>query len=250
MYEPTDRDWAHYYFDDYDLDAQMIAIPAFLASSRESAAGQEAEIKALAERAKLAASDHLVGMWTDAIHASVYHDAARSAAAVGMLAPFVENLFTGIFRGIGKIGVDTLGPDADAARSVRAKELFWDPHYHFGRGELRSDLTRGIVQLAESTGLRPHLPHDLEPVLQALLSYRNHILHSGLEWPLGRRAKFGLQVARWPEGWFQKAKSGGKPWVWYMSDAFIRRVLDFIDEVLDAAGRHIREHLPPDGADD
>ncbi|WDA36138.1 hypothetical protein [Sphingobium sp. YC-XJ3] len=85
-------------------------------------------------------------------------------------------------------------------------------------------MIRGIVQLADSTELRPHLPSDLEPVLQALLSYRNNILHNGLEWPVERREKFANQVTRWPKGWFQKAESNHKPWVWYMSEAFIQRV--------------------------
>lgn len=245
MFELTDRDWAHFYFEDYDLEAQLIAIRSFLAMSREAAAGQSAEIEALANRASSARIAHIEGMWTDALHASVYHDAARSAAAVGMLAPFVENLFTGIFHGIGKIGVDSMGIDPNSARSASAIALFWDPHHYLRDGEVKSDLIRGIVQLANASGLTPYLPKDLEPVLQALLIYRNHILHNGLEWPVDRREKFADQVARWPKGWFEKAESNHKPWVWYMSDVFIQRVLGFIDEVLDGAGQHIRLHCVP-----
>lgn len=247
MFKLTDRDWAHFYFEEYDLEAQLIAIRAFLACSRDAEEEQAREINALAERAEKARSEHVVGMWTDALHASVYHDAARSAAAVGMLAPFVENLFTGIFRGIGKIGVDTLGVP-DSPRSVRMRALFWDPHQYLGDAELKGDLARGIVQLADASGLRAHLPQDLEPVLQALLSYRNQILHNGLEWPLERRENFANQVARWPNGWFAKAESNKKPWVWYMSDTFIQRVLSFTDEVLEAAGKHIRLHYAPEEA--
>lgn len=246
MFEPTDRDWAHYYFEDYDLEAQLIAIRAFLAASREAEAGQKAEIEALGKRAMRAQSAQLDGMWADTLHASVYHDAARSAAAVGMLAPFVENLFTGIFRGIGKLGADALGHSGDAVRSVRTKALFWDPHNYLADGEVRTDLIRGIVQLAEASELAPHLPADLKPVLEALLGYRNHILHNGFEWPVERREKFANQVSRWPKGWFEKAESNHKPWVWYMSDAFIERVLAFIEEVLDAAGQHIRLHYLTD----
>ena len=86
-------------------------------------------------------------------------------------------------------------------------------------------------------GLAPHLPADLKQVLEALLGYRNQILHNCLEWPVERRAKFSNQVSRWPEGWFSKAESNHKPWVWYMSEAFIQRVLVFIDEVLSRNGR-------------
>src|SRR3546814_4067767 len=132
-------------------------------------------------------------MWTYSLHASVYQDSARSAAAVCMLAPVVENLFTGIFRGIGKMGVDTLGHVPDSPRSARTKALFWDPHHYLGDGEIKGDLVRGIVQLADASGLRAHLPQDLEPVLQALLGYRNQILHNGLEWPRSEEHTSELQ---------------------------------------------------------
>lgn len=247
MIELTSRDWAHYYFDDYDLDAQLIAIKAFLNASKHAEVGQAAEIEALAARAKQARSEHVVGMWTDALHASVYHDAARSAAAVGMLAPFVENLFAGIFRGIGKMGVDALGHDQTAPRSVRARALFWDPHHYLGPNGIEPNLIQGILQLSDASELRPHLPSDIKNVLDALLGYRNQILHNGLEWPVERRQTFSDMVDKWPKGWFAKAESDHKPWVWYMSDIFIQRVLRFIDEVLDAAGEHIRlNYLPED----
>src|SRR3546814_18640002 len=101
MFELTDRDWAHFYFEEYDLEAQLIAISAFLASSREAETGQTAEIKTLAERAAKTRSEHVTGMRAAAHHASVYHNAARRAAPVRMLAPFAENPFTGLSRGLG-----------------------------------------------------------------------------------------------------------------------------------------------------
>src|SRR3546814_2934129 len=105
------------------------------------------------------------------------------------------------------MGVDTLGHVPDSPRSARTKALFWDPHHYLGDGEIKGDLVRGIVQLADASGLRAHLPQDLEPVLQALLGYRNQILHNGLDWPLERREKFANQLARWPKGWFEKDES-------------------------------------------
>jgi hypothetical protein len=246
MVELSNRDWAHYYFEEYDLEAQLIAIRSFLRSSRKAGAAQQAEIKALTERAKLARSEHLVGMWTDALHDSVYHDAARSAAAAGMLAPFVENLFTGIFRGISKMGDDVLGNNGNQPRAVRAKALFWDPHTYFERKEIKTDIVAGIRQLADVTGLTPFLPGDAEKVLSALFSYRNQIMHNGFEWPLDRRESFASQRRQWPTKWFSSASSGGKAWVWYMTDVFVERILAFIDEVLEAAGEHIRLNYVPD----
>lgn len=242
MMHLTDREYAHYYFDDYDLDAQLIAIRAFLSASRAAEKSQTDEIDALARRAKEIGSDHLIGMWTDEIHTSVYHDAARSAAAVGMLAPFVENLFTGIFRGIATLGEDVLGHDQKSARSERAKAQFWSPQNYYEKGEVRTDLAAGIMQLAEASALKPHLPVDLKDVLTALFDYRNRMLHNGFEWPQAQREAFGNRVINWPKNWFVSAISNRKPWVWYMSEAFIRRILALIDQVLDAAGQHIRLH--------
>jgi hypothetical protein len=246
MIDLSNRDWAHYYFEEYDLEAQLIAIRAFLRSSREAEAAQRAEIEALTARAKVASSEQLVGMWTDALHASVYQKAARSAAAVGMLAPFVENLFTGIFRGISKMGDDILGNDQSVSRAVRAKALFWNPQAYFDKSEVKTDIVVGIRQLADATGLTPHLPRDAETVLSALFTYRNQIMHNGFEWPPERRLSFASQARQWPTGWFESSSSDGKPWVWYMSEVFIARILAFIDEVLDAAGQHIRLHHVPE----
>lgn len=56
---------------------------------------------------------------------------------------------------------------------------------------------------------------------------------------------FARRVATWPKGWFESALSNHKPWVWYMSDKFVARIIEFIDEVLEAAGQHIRLHYEP-----
>ena len=42
MFQLTNRDYAHFYFEDFDLDAQLIAIRGSLAAAR-SAASQETD---------------------------------------------------------------------------------------------------------------------------------------------------------------------------------------------------------------
>jgi hypothetical protein len=246
MFELTNRDYAHFGFDDYDLEAQLIAIKGFLVRSRTVEDEEAAEIKRLAKRAEEIGSEHLVGMYTDAAHASVYSDAARAAAAIGMLAPFVENLFTGLFREIGKMEDDYLGRDKDSKRSKLSREHFWNPHVMYATREAKQNLTGGIMQLAEATRLLPRLPVDTTKVLEALFEYRNAMLHDGFEWPLDRREKFAQRVKTWEPIWFMSALSNHKPWVWYATEAFFARVLDFIDEVMDAAGAHVREVYYPD----
>lgn len=239
-------DYAHFFFDDYDLEAQLIAIHGFLDRLREQEDEEAAKIKALARRAEEIGSDHLVGMYTDSIHASVYSGAAHSAAAVGMLAPFVENLFTGIFRGIGEEEADYLGRDKDSKRSKLSRAHFWNPHFSFTSSEVKTNLVDGIIQLADAAKLTPRLPADTRKVLEALFEYRNGMLHNGFEWPPERREKFTDRIRNWDTSWFISAVSGGKPWVWYMSDVFIGRILTFIDEVIEAAGQHAHEVYFPD----
>lgn len=245
-----DSDYAHSFFEDYDLGAQLLAIRGFLAHWRRSEEEEAAEITELAERAQQSQSDHLVGMYTDMLHASVYSGAAHSAAAVGMLAPFVENLFTGIFRGIGDEEGDYLGRDSDSKRSQSARRQFWDPHFVYSSGEVKGSLVAGILQLADATRLTARLPQDTKQILEALFEYRNAMLHNGFEWPAERRTSFGERVRKWSDDWFICAWSNDKPWVWYMSDTFLSRILTFIDEVVDAAGKHVRETYHPGQAAD
>lgn len=240
------RDYAHSFFEEYDLGSQLIAIRGFLAHSRSSEAEEGAEIKELARRAKESGSDHLVGMYTDTVHASVYSGVAHSAAAVGMLAPFVENLFTGIFRGIGEEEGDYLGRDRDSKRSQLARMHFWDPHFTYATSEVKGNLITGIMQLADATKLTSRLPKDTRQVLEALFEYRNAMLHNGFEWPAERRKSFGQRVKKWNAVWFISARSGGEPWVWYLSDFFVDRVLQFVEQVIEAAGQHVRENYYPD----
>lgn len=245
QFELTDRDYAHFYFQDVDLDAQLLAIRAALGRQARADAALADDITALAARAEAArdaAGDRLVGMWTDELHGSVYQDAAHSAAAVGMLAPLVESVFLTIFRGIERMGVDKLGEPGRGERAGRAGTEFWNGKLYFAKAGPREDLPLGIVQLAKASGLADHLPDDYPKVVQALFLYRNRMLHSGFEWPVGDRAKFARGIAEqtFPDDWFAGATTNGEPWIFYMSEMLIARVLALVDEVLVAAGRHLR----------
>lgn len=244
-FEISDRDYAHFYFEDVDLDAQLLAIRAAIARQARADEVLAAEITALAARAQAArddAGDHLVGRWTDECHGSVYQDAAHSAAAVGTLAPLVESLFLTIFRGIERMGIDRLGEPGRGERAARAAADFWNGKLYFGKDGPREDLPLGLRQLAEASGLADHLPADYAQVVQALFLYRNRMLHSGFEWPVADRAKFARAIAeqKFPDTWFEHASSNDEPWIFYMSEALIARVLALVDQVLDAAGRHLR----------
>ena len=94
---------------------------------------------------------HAEDDWIDHMHTATYQAAARSMAAVGMLAPLAESLFYHSFSGIHRI-LETNG--IPVGSSVRPKED-WDCHhvYVWGKTSPRTDLVAGIIQLAESIGL-------------------------------------------------------------------------------------------------
>lgn len=239
-FDLTDRDYAHFYFENVDREAQLLAIRAALARQAKANETLAADITALAARAE--AADHLVGLWTDELHGSVYQDTAHSAAAVGMLAPLVESLFLTIFRGIERMGIDRLGEPGRGERAIRAGAEFWNGKLYYGRSGPREDLPLGIRQLAEASGLAEHLPADYARVVQALFLYRNRMLHSGFEWPVTDRAKFAHAIVeqKFPDDWFERALTNDEPWIFYMSEALIARVLALVDDILTAAGRHLR----------
>lgn len=228
---------------EFDLRSQMIAIRHLIARNKAAEAEVSAEIARLAESAKEASgyqAEHLVDLWVDELHGSVFHDGVNSVAAVGMLAPLIEALLVQMFRHMGQKSQ----PDAAAhARERLAHTDLWDPHLFFRRGSRDTNLVEGVLQLADMTGLSRRLPSDTKEVLTALFSYRNAMLHSGLEWPEDSRAQFERRHgSAWPEAWFSSSRSGASPWIFYMTPAFIERCLNFVDELMDAFGALIREN--------
>ena len=137
------------------------------------------------------------------IHQSMYEDAARSMAAVGMLAPLIESLFKQL-------------------SSVLNRE--WPR-----RGYVVDIITR-LVKAEEITAM----PDNLEPALRALFEYRNNMFHLGFEWPTSDRTAFAKRIddANWPVAWFDRAMDGEEAWIFYLSPSFISHCLGLVDEVM------------------
>lgn len=74
-----------------------------------------------------------------------------------------------------------------------------------------------------------------------LFEYRNKMFHLCLEWPDEERKKFAARIDS--GGWtdcFARAKSGGKPWIFYMSREFIDHCLDTVDRIIEGIGGRVR----------
>lgn len=252
-YEPPDRDYAHFALTDIDLDAQLLAVRGLLSRNRIADEALTRDIQFLGEQAKSATGPNswrLVDDHVDLMHGSVYHDAANSMAAVGMLAPLIESVFVSLFRGIGRQGWP-LKTDKRLKRAGSGHEGFWNPQIYFPKPPEtpRTDLALGINQLMDATGLGAFMPDDHKLVLKALFTYRNRMFHNGFEWPKETRLEFAtlIETQGWPEAWFSQAVSGGEPWVFYMSEVMIDRCFAVLDGAMDGSGRYIREQSKETG---
>ena len=176
----TDRDWAHIKFRTLDIEAQLLAIKSLIRRNQEADEDLERKIEALYEQARRTTevrnSPYQDDQWVDETYQSFFQDAAHSMAAVGMLAPFIESLFTAIF------------PCLPEERKNNNHE----------------GVAKVISRLAESNGLSQFFPDDYNKVLDALYLYRNKMFHNGFIWSENERRKFQERIKNpgWPKSWF------------------------------------------------
>jgi len=234
----------------FDIDAQLAAVRELLRQHRAAKEAFSKEIDNLEQHARRlsgALSDFATDEWVDRLHHSVYQEAAHSMAAVGMLAPLVETIFHQCFLSIGKRFFPTASPVREHARWQTAHVIQWDCHYVLDGQQVKNDLVRGILQLADAVGLASRLPADLKQVLSLLFAYRNKMFHHGFEWPVEERHRFEKRISQegWSLDWLSKATTGGEPWIFYFSENFIEHGLSAIDDVLAGIGAFIRDELLP-----
>lgn len=240
-----DRFLGFFLFEDFtNYDAQLAAIRSMARLRKQADEEFDRELKEIEEfvkRAKGSASEQAVNQWVDHLHNSVYEDAAHSMAAVGMLAPFFESLFTQAFLGIERrYQRDALA--TPPKRLALPSEKRWDCHYLSKKADT-PNLVGGIFELARLTDLADYLPALLRPTLDALFSYRNANFHNGFEWPSAARTAFEerINAEKWSAGWFERSTTGGKPWIIYLSHEFVAHCLTTADLVLEGFGRYVRK---------
>jgi len=238
---------------DFDLDAQLAAIRELLRQHQEAKEALCKEIDRLEEHARRLTgtwNDLATDEWVDRLHHSVYQEAAHSMATVGMLAPFVETIFHQCFLSIGNQFFPMASPTRDHVRWDAIRSVQWDCHYVLDGKDVRKDVASGILQLADAVGLASRLPTDLKQVLSLLFAYRNRMFHLGFEWPVEERERFEKRIGQegWSSDWLSKATTAERPWIFYLSESFIKHCLSTIDKVLDGMGAFIRDELLPRAA--
>jgi hypothetical protein len=246
----SDRDRACQILDRIDYEQQLTAIKGLLARNKAADKQLEAErdeIMAFIRKSTGSAQERAIDESGENFYAMVYQGAAHSMAALGMIAPTYESMFFHAFQGIReafrKAGVS---PPPHARSGITITDHYWDCHLvhsQDAKPKTRTNLVKGIMELAEATQLE--LPDGLQSLLEALFYYRNKMFHYGFEWPRSECLKFSKRIAekKWDD-WFERAEHAGEPWIFYMSDDFIKLCLGMTDKVLDALGRYCKDRLP------
>lgn len=243
------RDFAFLVLKNIDYDSQLRAIRELLNVHQQIARTRSLKIAEIEEEIpKRHGIDRINAEHdrTDLCHESVYEDAAHSMAAIGMLAPFIETVFSQVFESIKQKYEGKVLPAPDHSRWTAEEAKRWNCRWYYSKttGAMENDVTQGILELSCVTGLNSYLPTELRPILKALFGYRNNMLHNGFEWPLDARNKFHKRTKQeWPEEWFSWARSGDAPWVCYMTDALINESLVYIDQILSGIGHFVTEKL-------
>jgi len=201
---------------EFDYLSQLHAIHSLLSVHTHSEAQRTNEIKEVEEIAPTLtgeANQHAVDHLVDLLHYSTYHDVAQSMAAVGMLAPFIESIFRAVWQ-----------------------KMDYNP--------MRGNLVVNIMKFLDngSHNIREYMPDDLEVTLEALFIYRNKLFHHGFEWRDEECQRFDKHVSQWPDGWFGRLTSGGRPKMFYMSDVFTKHCIYMAEEVLKGLARHNLEY--------
>lgn len=242
MFNFSDRERGEYFLVDANLELHLHAVRVLIARNNKADAEYAREIKQLEGEARNAPNaeygQRVVDDLVDALHTGVYHDAANSMAAVGMLAPLIESLFETLFNRVCQKVVQPASRRSDKLDPER----YWDPRWYAGSDDNRQDFPKGAQQLSDDVGLSPFLPALSFPTLNALFAYRNKMFHNGFEWPERQRIAFAERIARehW-EDWFSSSKTDNKPWIFYMSPAFIAHCLAFVDTLVPAVGSFARK---------
>jgi len=233
-----------------DYESQLAAIRGLLQrnyADEERATAKLLEMEAdIRERHGPQVVDFWIDTWVDHLHEGVFIDAAHSMAAVGLVAPLIESLFDRAFR--------YLETEADAAHPPTADHPRWDYgdrwncRFVWNGGRRSPGTAKGILQLADASGLREYLPEDLGSTLLALFAYRNKMAHCGLEWPKKDREEFANRIRS--EGWtdfFSSAKKGESPWIFYLSREFVDHCLNTVSETIDGIGAYVRANIWKEG---
>lgn len=236
---PTSRDCANVLLGPIELDMQLAAIRSLLHRNRAEDTrllAQREEIGRRARSLRGIANERAVDDYGEVFYDTVYQSGTHALAALGMVAPLAESVLVRLFRCILRMG-DPKRPHPrwnvdDADPNKWNCKFRWDQE----KSEWQDNIVAGVDQMAKMIDIDSVLPREDRLRLRALFDYRNHMFHNGMEWPEERAAVFDRRVGERPAGWFTSARSGDRPWIFYMTQAFTDDCLALLERFVDGVG--------------
>ncbi|MGO4569065.1 hypothetical protein AB4Z52_29460 [Rhizobium sp. 2YAF20] len=238
-----DRDYLYTLVHTIDWQSQLLAVRLMISRNRREG---EAFSKAIEDdAAEVRAYDgphhnHWVDQHVDMLHESVYHDAAESMAAIGMIAPLVESTLGQSLAALGGMYDRKNIHPGDHKRWKRAEghESRWNCQFYFdSKKQAKNNIISGLAQLAAACGLDRFLSQDFMTWFEAMFTYRNFMFHGGFEWTIERRTIFEKEIEK--KGWelfFTCSTTNGRPWVYYIRDEAIDALPTMVENMLDSLG--------------
>lgn len=234
-----DRDYLFRLVTEIDWESQVRAVRTVLRRNAKASAAAQEHIDELKRTGSgLRDEDDMV----DAMNQATYDGGANSMAAIGMVAPMVEGLFSQAFSSLGLLYAEKgMEPPDDERWSLsRSHEQRWNCQYYFKSADEppKQDIISGIVQISRAAGLNKHISKADFIWIRAMLTYRNLMFHNGLEWSPPRRAGFVkvIKEQKW-EHFFSYSTSGGDPWVFYIQKEVMADIPSVIERILDGMGK-------------
>jgi len=239
-----DRDYLFRLVNTIDWDSQLQAIKGVLHRNQKASQAVSDhidELKLDAETYRGPHHEQIVDEHVDAMFRSSYSEAANSMAAIGMIVPMLESVYSQSFHSLGEMyaAKGMVPPPHQRWDRAGSHPERWNCQVYFSEdGEAHQDIIRGIRQITVASGLAAHLPGDTANWIDAMLTYRNKMFHGGFEWSLAQRDQFDRQIVqrRWGD-LFQSATSNDKPWIFYIRDGVIAEMPSRIEAILDGMGR-------------
>ena len=181
---------------------------------------------------------HYENECTDLMHMSVFHEAAASMSAIGMIAPTIERISRCFFTNLGSLYTSRgLPPPTNKRWTMPVKDSTsrWNCSLRLTKNGEETDFIGGFRQLAKASGLHKHISEKMMHWLDAMFYYRNRMFHDGIEWSKDNKDDFQKEIiARSWEDYFSFSTSNNDPWIFYINKEYIAKSPDLMSEFLDS----------------
>lgn len=225
-----------YFFPDYDPYMQLHGLNQLIDVLLEKSSANSTDIQ-VGKHTGRYSGETGGDAYADDCGFSAYFDAFMSSSIAAALAQFLESLIKNEILTVEK-------NDGDKAKNqkhirtikmLKAKD-FWDvgKHWCTYSDKVENGIISGCLQLLEALNLTTQLPANFANYIKVLFSFRNYVMHNGVEWEKSQRDKFKKTIAGSGCEGFYWSKSGGEDNLCYLKEEYIKELLVFCNELYQA----------------